>query len=86
VPATRPIEVLQPIQALADARGDYLDAVITYNTAQFRLFHALGRAPLPEQAGAARTGAVAEPVPPAPAADQGAADRAPGRSVLPGSG
>lgn len=86
VPATRPIEVLQPIQALADARGDYLDAVITYNTAQFRLFHALGRAPLPEQAGAGRTGAVAEPVPPAPAADQGAADRAPGRSALPGSG
>jgi outer membrane protein TolC len=45
VPSTRPIEVLQPIQALADARAGYLDAVIAYNTAQFRLFHALGRAP-----------------------------------------
>lgn len=45
VPATRPIEVLQPIQALADAREQYLDAVIDYNTSQFRLFHALGRAP-----------------------------------------
>ncbi len=45
VPATRPIEVLQPIQALADAREQYLDAVIDYNVSQFRLFHALGRAP-----------------------------------------
>src|SRR5271157_1737682 len=38
--ATRPIEVLQPIQALAQARSDYLDAVLAPN---FRLFHALGR-------------------------------------------
>lgn len=43
--ATRPIEVLQPIQALAQARADYLDAVLAYNRAQFRLFHALGRPP-----------------------------------------
>jgi len=41
--ATRPIEVLQPIQALAQARADYLDAVLTYNRAQFRLYRALGR-------------------------------------------
>src|SRR5262249_13181215 len=41
--ATRPIEVLQPIQALAQARADYLDAVLAYNRAQFRLYHALGR-------------------------------------------
>lgn len=46
VPATRPIEVLQPIQALAQARGEYLDAIIDYNTAQFRLYHALGRPPM----------------------------------------
>jgi outer membrane protein TolC len=46
VPATRPIEVLQPIQALAQARREYLDAVIDYNTAQFRLYHALGRPPM----------------------------------------
>jgi hypothetical protein len=39
--ATRPIEVLQPIQA----RADHLDAVLGYNRAQFRLFHALGRPP-----------------------------------------
>jgi len=45
VPATRPIEVLQPIQALAQARSAYLDAVIEYNKSQFRLFHAIGRAP-----------------------------------------
>ena len=44
--ATRPIEVLQPIQALAQARADYLDAVLAYNRAQFRLYHALGRPPL----------------------------------------
>jgi outer membrane protein TolC len=46
--ATRPIEVLQPIQALAQARADYLNAVLAYNRAQVRLFHALGR---PLQAG-----------------------------------
>jgi outer membrane protein TolC len=41
--ATRPIEVLQPIQALAQARTDYLDAVLSYNRAQFHLYHAIGR-------------------------------------------
>jgi outer membrane protein TolC len=41
--ATRPIEVLQPIQALAQARSDYLDSVLAYNRAQFRLYHAIGR-------------------------------------------
>ncbi|MDX2036761.1 MAG: TolC family protein [Isosphaeraceae bacterium] len=40
--STRPIEVLQPIQALAQARSDYLTSVIDHNRAQFRLFHALG--------------------------------------------
>jgi outer membrane protein TolC len=44
--ATRPIEVLQPIQALAQARTDYLDAVLAYNRAQFRLYRALGHPPL----------------------------------------
>ncbi|MDB5353471.1 MAG: hypothetical protein JWN86_4718 [Planctomycetota bacterium] len=44
--ATRPIEVLQPIQALAQARADYLDAVLAYNRAQFRLYRALGQPPL----------------------------------------
>lgn len=44
--ATRPIEVLQPIQALAQARADYLDAVLASNRAQFRLYHAIGRPPL----------------------------------------
>jgi outer membrane protein TolC len=41
--ATRPIEVLQPIQALAQARADYLDAAIGHNRAEFRLLHAIGR-------------------------------------------
>jgi outer membrane protein TolC len=44
--ATRPIEVLQPIQALAQARSDYLAAVLAYNRSQVRLFHALGRPPM----------------------------------------
>jgi outer membrane protein TolC len=43
--ATRPIEVLQPIQALVQARTDYLDSVIAYNRAQFRLYRALGQPP-----------------------------------------
>lgn len=43
--STRPIEVLQPIQALAQARLDYLDSVIAYNRAQFRLKRAVGEQP-----------------------------------------
>jgi outer membrane protein TolC len=43
--ATRPIEVLQPIQALAQARQDYLDSVISYNRSQFQLKRAVGQAP-----------------------------------------
>jgi hypothetical protein len=43
--ATRPIEVLQPIQALAPARLDYLDSVIAYNRAQFQLNRASGQQP-----------------------------------------
>jgi len=46
--APRPIEVLQPIQALAQARADYLDAVLAYNRSQFRLYRAIGRAPTPD--------------------------------------
>ncbi len=43
--ATRPIEVLQPIQALAQARLDYLEAVLDYNRSQFRLKRAIGQQP-----------------------------------------
>ena len=43
--ATRPIEVLQPIQALAQARLDYLDAVLDCNRSQFRLKRATGQQP-----------------------------------------
>jgi len=49
--ATRPIEVLQPIQALAQARADNLDAVLAYNRAQLRLVRALGRPELLEPSG-----------------------------------
>jgi outer membrane protein TolC len=37
-----PIEVLQSIQALAQARREYLRTVIEYNAAQFALYRALG--------------------------------------------
>jgi outer membrane protein TolC len=37
-----PIETLQAIQSLAATRRNYLDAVIDYNQAQFRLYTALG--------------------------------------------
>jgi outer membrane protein TolC len=37
-----PIEVLQSIQALDAARRDYLRTLTDYNTAQFRLYRALG--------------------------------------------
>jgi hypothetical protein len=39
--ATRLIEVLQPIQA----RLEYVDAVLAYNRAEFRLVRALGHPP-----------------------------------------
>ena len=63
--ATRPIEVLQPIQALAQARADYLDAVLAYNRAQFRLYRAIGQPPLPDAPSAAHAS------PAVPAADTG---------------
>jgi outer membrane protein TolC len=37
-----PLEVLQSIQALAQARREYLRTVVDYNAAQFRLHHSLG--------------------------------------------
>jgi outer membrane protein TolC len=43
--ATRPIEVLQPIQALAQGRLDYLDSVLSYNRSQFQLKRAIGQLP-----------------------------------------
>ncbi len=66
VAATRPIEVLQPIQALAQARTQYLDAVIDYNVAQFRLYHSLGRPPVAGEieAGPAAGGDPIESLPP----------------------
>lgn len=41
----RPIEALQAIDALASGWSRYLDAVISYNQAQFALLHAVGRPP-----------------------------------------
>ena len=63
--ATRPIEVLQPIQALAQARTDYLQAVLAYNRAQFRLYHATGQPPLVPAPAPAPSPAAPCPGPPA---------------------
>lgn len=41
----RPIELLQAIQALAQARSDYLSVVADYNRAQFKLYVAVGNPP-----------------------------------------
>jgi outer membrane protein TolC len=53
--ATRPLEVLQPIQTLAQARSEYLLAVLTYNRSQFRLYRALGQPPMLDGRGATRS-------------------------------
>lgn len=53
--ATRPLEVLQPIQALAQARSEYLFAVLTYNRSQFRLYRALGQPPMLDGQGITRS-------------------------------
>jgi hypothetical protein len=42
----RPLEPLLAERALADARLHYLDEVIDYNRAQFRLYWAMGQPPL----------------------------------------
>ena len=55
--ATRPLEVLQPIQALAQARSEYLIAVLAYNRAQFRLYRALGWRPMLDESGSAQPSA-----------------------------
>jgi len=41
--ALRPIEAQQAITALAAARGQYLDSVISFNRAQFELLRAIGQ-------------------------------------------
>jgi len=38
----RPQEAVPPVQALAQAYGDYYAAIADYNRAQFRLYRALG--------------------------------------------
>lgn len=66
----RPIELLQAIQALAQARHDYLRVVSEYNRAQFRLYTALGNPSLCALDSMA-TIPISEPtVPPKPAPDE----------------
>ncbi len=60
----RPIELLQAIQALGQARLDYLLVVADYNRSQFRLYTALGNPPLCALDQAAKV-VVSEPTVPA---------------------
>lgn len=69
--ATRPIEVLQPIQALVQARTDYLNAVLSYNRAQFRLYRAVGWPPLPNGPPPASPSQTSTPAVPHPAVPPG---------------
>lgn len=43
--ALRPIEAQQAVTAVASARGEYLDSVVDFNSAQFELLRALGQPP-----------------------------------------
>src|SRR5262249_56476091 len=56
----RPQEVLQSVQAVAQAYSDYYGAVADYNRAQFRLYRAIGR---PAQQLAGDGGACPAPAP-----------------------
>jgi outer membrane protein TolC len=76
----RPIELLQAIQALAQARQDYLRVVSDYNRAQFRLYTALGNPPLCALTNAANVAISEATVPPKPATEDQAP---PPRPVLP---
>ncbi|MGB0068237.1 MAG: TolC family protein, partial [Isosphaeraceae bacterium] len=49
-----PIELLNSFQLMANARIDYIDAIVDYNRAQFELYVALGQPP---------ANALAHPVP-----------------------
>ena len=57
-----PIEVLDSLRLLGQARSDYLNAIIDYNRAQFELYTALGQPP----ANALARPAPVEQVPPPP--------------------
>jgi outer membrane protein TolC len=65
-----PIELLNSLRLLARARGEYLDAIVDYNEAQFKLFVALGQPPANMLAHPVPTAGVVppgEPVPNGPA-------------------
>src|SRR5262249_61356800 len=62
----RPIELLQAIQALAQARVSYLQTVADYDRTQFRLYAALGHPPLCALDEAARVPTEEPTVPPEP--------------------
>ncbi len=76
-----PIEAIDSLRLLARSRGEYLDAIIDYNAAQFRLYVALGR---PSADALARATPVAPPPAEPKAGDKPKpADKAKSEAVAP---
>ena len=57
-PSGLPIELLDNLRLLADARYAYLDAIVDYNRAQFELYVALGQPPADALARPVPTGGI----------------------------
>jgi outer membrane protein TolC len=87
-----PIEVLNSLRLLADARYAYLDAIVDYNRAQFELYVAMGQPPAAALARPVPTEGVTPAPPPARPARPGAApgagepNPAPPPPLAPGAG
>jgi hypothetical protein len=65
-----PIEALNSVKLLAEARQDAIDAVVNYNVAEFQLFAAVGEIPNIRTPDAVVPRAAAEAVPLPPAAGE----------------
>lgn len=72
-----PIELLDSFRLMADARIDYIDAIVNYNRAQFELYVALGQPP---------ANALARPVPTQGVSPSGVTGANPRAGNLPASG
>jgi outer membrane protein TolC len=80
-----PLETLLAIRALFEARMTYLDNVIEFNRAQFRLFWAMGQPPMDATPGtlALRTPVVPSPRATEPTRRDGKKDELGGKKLLP---
>jgi outer membrane protein TolC len=83
-----PIELLNSFDLLANARVEYVDAIVDYNEAQFAMYVALGQPPayvlahpVPTEGVVPRNLPPREPPPPAPRAPGGPQTSNPGRAL-----